>query len=570
MKIFEFHFNSTQERENVSQIFTHQPVNVYEKRGGFLFLAGEIEKSIPENKKFLEKICQNIKKSYYEKIKKPEKSFADTLKKTNQFLREEIKKENIHWLGNLNFAIAAIKKSELFYTQTGNVKTLLIRGGEITDISQHFDKQEIEPYPLKVFLSVVSGKVAQDDLIVIVNKETYSFFKEEGILDRLKKTLEIDEDKLKKIIPPSLKDKKMSGFCLLIALKNEENNKKVINKKTAKKIQWGRLIEKGSLKKKLKGKKVILIILLLFLIFTGLFLQQREKRKEEERIIYFQEQIKEAKSAEREKANLLLQDILKETDNKLIIEETKSLLNEINSLSVIKDPELLIEFSDDLLDLVYLNNELFFLSKDKICSMEKECLSLNFKTVTPHPLGVVSFSTPEEMTVIQNKEKKSFSISSIDFNYDEIYSYLQNLYFLDRDNCHILLYSYLGGLEWQEPEYWIEQGHPCHDLAIDGSIWVLRDSSIDLLYRQEHLESFDLEFYPEIKRPTQIKTRRELDYLYLLDPENKRIIITDKKAKMVKQFQSDKFDHLVSFEISEDGEKIWLVNKNKVYQIDLF
>ncbi len=114
MKIFELHFSPSEDQNVIFETFVHQPKNIYEKRGGYLFSAGELEKNIPENKNFLEKLHQCIKKNYYDNIKHPEKSLSNTLKKTNEYLAEQVKKENVHWLGNLNYAIASIKNSELF------------------------------------------------------------------------------------------------------------------------------------------------------------------------------------------------------------------------------------------------------------------------------------------------------------------------------------------------------------------------------------------------------------------------------------------------------------------------
>jgi len=65
----------------------------------------------------------------------------------------------------------------------------------------------------------------------------------------------------------------------------------------------------------------------------------------------------------------------------------------------------------------------------------------------------------------------------------------------------------------------------------------------------------------------KIFTSATLPYLYLLEPVQKRIIILDKKGQIVKQFQSQKFDNLLDFAISENGKTIYLLNGLKVYKI---
>ncbi len=571
MKIFELHFNPPEEEGDVFEITVHQPTNIYEKRGGTLFLAGELEKSVAENKNFLKKINQNIKKNYYSKIKNPEKALSNTIKSTNKFLAEQIKKENVHWLGNLNFAVFSIKNSELFYTKTGSIKTLLIRAGEITDLSQNFDNQEIEPYPLKVFLSMINGKLAENDLIIILNKKVYDLFEKEGILNKLKKIADLNENNLKKIIPSSLREKGIAGFSLLIYLKKDEEEKKIIKKKKAKKTSFSKylfpkklpgFLEKGKLKKKFKNKKLALIALLIFLIFFGFFLRQRRVKKYEEKISYFEEKITQAK--ELENPDPALRKLLKEADDKEITTKIKDILYEINNLVNI-EPKLLATFDQEIKEIAISGNNLYLLFEDEICSLEKECIRANYKTITPFAEGIIAFSDPENMAFIKNNELKEISIPPYDFSFNKLYSYYNNLYFLDKNNCSILFYPYSGNLEWQSPDYWIKQDKECSDLTIDGSIWTIKNDSIDLFYRSEFKENFTISTFPDVNKITQIKTKRNLDYIYFLDPEKERIIITDKKIKIAKQFQSEKFGNLSG--LATDGEKIWVANNNKVYEV---
>ncbi len=573
MKIFELHFNPKSEQGSVFETSSHKPVNVSEKRGGTIFLAGELEKSIPENKSFLQKLNEFIIKSYYNKIKNPEKSLSETLKKTNQYLAEQIKKENVHWLGNLNFTIGVIKNSEFFLTQTGNNKAFLIREGEITDISQNFDNQEIEPYPLKVFLSIISGQLAENDFILILNQEIYNIFKEENVLEKIKKLKDLNDDVLKEIIPKSIKNKRISGFALLILLKNNQNNtKKIIKKKSN---NFKSLISRKKellkipslLKRKFSRKKVILIILLFSIIFIGFSFHRKEKEQEQKTILYFEQKISETKNLEIKESNIILQNLLNETSDKEIIKEIEKNLQENNNLLIIENPELLINFEEKIENIVFVNDELYFIFPEKICSLEKNCLSLTSKLATNYLNGIISFSSPEKISFIEDKEIRNITIPFYKFNFDQIYSYYNNLYFLDKENCHIISYYSAGSFQWQKPEVWLNKNEPCQDLAIDGSIWILNKNSVDLFYKKEFIENFKIETFPEVQELKQIKTNKELDYLYFLEPKNQRIIITDKRGQIIKQYQSKLFNNPTNFEISPNGETIWLINNNKVYKI---
>ncbi|MDD5606474.1 MAG: hypothetical protein PHN37_01250 [Candidatus Pacebacteria bacterium] len=582
MRIFELHFNPDSEQGNIFETFVHQPTNIYEKRGGYFFSAGELEKSIPENKHFLEKLNACIKKNYYSNIQHPEKSLSNTLKKANEYLAEQVKKENVHWLGNLNYAIAAIKNSELFFTKTGSMKALLIRAGEITDLSQSFNNQEIEPYPLRIFLSIITGKLAENDLILILNKNIYELFEKEEILKRFKNITELNEEKINQLIPSSLKNKKVSGFCLLVFLKNhEDKSKKIINKKNndfkklnfsdffkrfsfkKKKLKIPNFLEKGILKKKFNKKKLILIFLLLFLIFVGYLFRQKEIQKNKQKTAYFQEQIIKAQELDTEEANIVLQELLTKTNDKNFIKEIEDILKNINNLEIV-EPKLLLSFEQNLSDIIYINNQLYLFFPNKACNLQKECTEIEYKLVTPYLNSFLAFLSPEKISFAN----EIYSIPSFDFNFDQIYSYYSSLYFLDKNNCSILFYQNLGNLNWQKPIYWIKQNHPCNDLAIDGSIWVLKDNSVDLFYQKELIQSFPINTFPAVNKLSQIETNKDTNYLYFLDPENKRIIITNKKLEIIKQLQSEKFDQLKKIAINKN--KMFIANKNKVYELELF
>lgn len=222
MQIFELHFNSKNKEERVFDSFVYEPENIYEKKLGSLYLVGELKNPLPQNSKFLDTLAGVIKGKYYTlSFRSPEKALSEGLRKVNEFLSEEIKRENVSWLGNLNFAVLSLKDFNLTFTKTGELKILLARGGQLTDIGKDLDLQEIEPYPLKVFFNIVSGKLVEDDVILILTKEVFDFFSQENILTKIAQG-GIDENKIKEILPPQLLNKgEITGICFLAVLKRE-------------------------------------------------------------------------------------------------------------------------------------------------------------------------------------------------------------------------------------------------------------------------------------------------------------------------------------------------------------
>src|SRR3989338_9221610 len=190
MQIFDLRFNPKLKEERSFASFIYEPENIYEKKLGSLYTVGELKNGLPGSHKFLDQINAVIKKNYYKiSFKSPEKALKQCLKKTNSYLGEELKKDNVQWLGNLNF------------TKTGELKVILIRGGQINDIGKGLDSQEIDPYPLRIFFNVVSGRLADNDIILALTKETFCFFESQNILTKIALCQEITSKKIKEIFP---------------------------------------------------------------------------------------------------------------------------------------------------------------------------------------------------------------------------------------------------------------------------------------------------------------------------------------------------------------------------------
>jgi len=226
MQIFELHFNPNLKKDQIFDSFVYEPENTYEKNLGSLYIVGELQNGLPQNSKLLDNLAKVIKKNYYTfSIKSPEKALSQCLKKANQFLADEVKKENVSWLGNLNLTAVSLSDLNLTFTKTGELKILLLRGGEIIDIGKNLDLKEIEPYPLKIFLNVISGKLIQDDKILVLTKEVFEFLFQQNLLVKIAETENINSKKIKEILPASLftKDEgsKISGICFLIVLATE-------------------------------------------------------------------------------------------------------------------------------------------------------------------------------------------------------------------------------------------------------------------------------------------------------------------------------------------------------------
>ena len=228
MKVFEFHFNPGDKDKLIFDSFCCVPENIYEKRMGGIFILGELKNPLPHNYRLLEKTAAVIKKEFYSKFQRThEQALKESLKRGNEFLSAEVARENTDWLGNLNFAIISLKNLDLNFTKVGLIKMFLIRGPHIVDIGSKLDSQEIEPYPLKVFNNIVSGKLGENDIILAFSEGIFPVLKniineiaKISPFDPVRKNFSngVDEKRLRDLI--RLKEKELadiSGAFVLIS-----------------------------------------------------------------------------------------------------------------------------------------------------------------------------------------------------------------------------------------------------------------------------------------------------------------------------------------------------------------
>ena len=409
MQFFELHFNPQKKEGLIFDSFCFEPGSIYEKRLGSFFVVGELKNVLPQNLKFLDNFATFLKKQYYSAPIKssPEASLKEALKKTNEFLEQIAKSGNVSWLGNFNLAILSLvtqskKYWELNFTKTGEIEILLLRKGQIIDIGKNLELSEIEPYPLKIFSNIVSGKLIENDIILVLTKEVFS-----GFGNLLEKIVPFEEKKFKEILKEKEKEfLKISGACLLCHLKEIPSGEqkiippmifrpkmekfsipqifspilKLIRLPLSSKILLGKIGAwksklsfpkfklKFSLPSKILLKKIwegkILILVLISFLIIGFFLFRGEKIKE---LQLSQEVLREAESKklkaegflilkDEKQASFLFQEAWEKTlpqtktgaplrkEALLLKEKIEEQLFLLNKLEKIKEPDLFFEF----------------------------------------------------------------------------------------------------------------------------------------------------------------------------------------------------------------------------------
>ena len=647
MQVFELHFNppgkgpsaknAGLETSRLFDSFCYQPENIYEKRLGGLYILGELKNATPKNSRFLKRISQLIKEKYYSNyLKSTEGALKESLRSLNDFLSQELKRDNTEWMGGLSLAILSLAPqsppwANLNLALSGDIKILLLREGQVFDIGKKLEGQEIEPYPLKVFSNIVSGKIYETDTIASFTKDASEAFQAEGLILKMAKEKELNDKKIKAILKPSKEELiKSSGICLLIRAQSEVRPKSIISfekklesfslPKTIKHFSVGlfqRLTDlKNALGNFIKNPKkmpainsgvlpkiVILILILVFLLAGGAFLNQRENRKEAQvtknALHNIDSKISQAEnliqSKKEEEANLLLQKTL--NDVSVIIKKNTPLakiaiaqrdligekLNKLNKVENVDKPSILFEFSGQKLKftpyrMALSSEDLYFYNplSDKIYRFE---IKKNKGTLIPAKNNIslalllqnsaLFFRKPKTIFLSKDNKIQEETVDLPNFNQAAIFG--SYIYFLDPNSGEIIKQSLPPK---NKKKSWLASETKkvigAKSIAIDGSIWILtKENKIDRYYRGQIKQTIDPNLFPAFQNPTKIWTNPSLPYIYCLEPQQKRLVILNKKGKVVKQYQSEKFNNLLDFAVSKGGKTIYLLNGSEVFNLPL-
>lgn len=648
MQVFEFHFNPKAKENLFFDTFCYEPKNLYEKKLGNLYAVGYLKNALPQNSHLLENLAQIIKEKYYISSSSSEKSFKDSLKKANEYLKKISERGDVSWLSNLSFAAVSLQDLKMNFTKIGDLNIFLLRKGQVIDIDQKLKFDDLDPYSMKIFGNIVSGKLAENDVIALLTKDVFKIFLEGNLLHKIAEASAFNQKRIKEILNERKEQLlKASGICLLIALTKEEsiNEKETIKEEkeatfSFKKLSFKlpkislkvpplpkpekllSLIKLPKLKFKMKNgrlplnKKVFLILALFFFLISGFFVFQRKESKQLEAYQKQLDQIENkinqgeallaisgTNSRSEKNANILLKSALDEISplvniihnlpnefaKKVSTVESNIInnLNKVNKLQIIENPELFIKFAPREFipqNIISSGNNLYLYtpySKNilKIDSDKKEEMiesSQKFDcAVALSNNSLLFFSKPNLLIPFKDNElKEPFLLSTPydNFYFDEVASYLSNLYFLDKKIGKIVKYSYVQDLSWGPPQLWLnpqtKTTSNIKSMAVNGSVWLLtKDDSIEHYHSGNFQEAIKLDIFPEQKDFSKIYTSLSLPYLYIMEPIQKRIIITDKSGKIIKQIQSPKFDTLLDFSVSKYGKTIWLLNGLELYKV---
>ncbi len=193
-------------------------------------------------------------------------------------------------------------------------------------------------------------------------------------------------------------------------------------------------------------------------------------------------------------------------------------------------------------------------------------------------LDIASYS--DRVFVLDNESVKEIGTSAStviekDWEADVfIYGFAGNLYVLDKSANQI--YRYAGsGDTFGSRQNWLSSSTKPNfsdttSWAIDGAVYVLTDTGRVQKFSQGSPQAFSINgVYPDTTTVDAIYSSDETEFVYILDKQNKRVVVLDKKGNYKAQYTSDEISNAESLVVSEADKEIIILTGDKLLSIEI-
>ncbi len=368
--------------------------------------------------------------------------------------------------------------------------------------------------------------------------------------------------------------------------------------------------------KSLSTPRKVLLVLVIVLVFvfaqTIVYRGKSQENKElttkyEDNIVQVEAKINEAKAdllmnneaGAREKlqnAENLLSEIpedssIYEEKGYDLADSLATQLDKLNNVENIDEPLQVADYSEinesiSLQALTLIGDNLYAFDADNDSVYQSELQTKQSKTVISGTDKITSVTKDSAATVLVARANGSFAqFNPVLEKYSEVtiesdsaptamFVYGPRLYALDAENNNIYKHAkdgdvYGAGTSWLASDK-IQVGD-AKSIAIDGAVYVLKsEGKVIKLYAGEKDKDFTLEeFSPALTSATKLYTDENTTNLYILDPNNNRLVVFTKDGDLVSQYTSDSFNDLKDMVVDEINKKVYLLAGTQVYQIEL-
>lgn len=108
------------------------------------------------------------------------------------------------------------------------------------------------------------------------------------------------------------------------------------------------------------------------------------------------------------------------------------------------------------------------------------------------------------------------------------------------------------------------------DMAVDGSVWLTTKDGQIMRYLQGQAQTFEIDGLAEpFNSPLQISTSDTHESIYVLEPEQQRVVILSKTGKLIKQIKSAPLSAATDIVVSDNPRMLFVLSGSTVYTIPL-
>lgn len=595
-----------------------------------LYMIGHLRQSLPQDENFLSDLAATIKSSQAKsKFKSFEKVLNSSLQAANEFLDQMQKQGNVSWMGNLDFAIFALREREFLFSKTGDISILLMRQGTFINLNE--DLKNIEPPSLqtRVFDNLVCGKLESGDAIFAatpqiakiankekINSEIAALINPENVafsVQTLEKIFSLRKDKFKETC----------GCCVLISLRDDlpESLCRSLGGGSSENLPAsGKIMPKifitGNDKIpeffKKRGRKIpikkaaVALAAVLATVFGANWLYSAyldkktgDYKNELKNISVKIDAAVLGGPENRQNAAQILDEAMRDLNAIKISSGGLSgrIMPEINALeSSIKEsfleingvtsvqPELVLQFNEAMPKNIVAAGEniIAFGNGGKkilvINNGQPRVLKTgdNFLIAAAQDSAAVLFAAPDTVTEFKNNElgdtvRLGLPRSGVDFYAMAAYS--GNLYFIDRETQNIIKYpkqgnKYGASLNWLQGNN--EKISGAVSIAVERNVWILNgNGSIAKYFSGKLLETYEPKYFPPLENPVKLAVSQNAENIFILDSGSGRIIILSNNGQIIKQLASGSLKGALDFAIDSAGKKALVLSQNQLLSLNL-
>ncbi len=227
------------------------------------------------------------------------------------------------------------------------------------------------------------------------------------------------------------------------------------------------------------------------------------------------------------------------------------------------------------------------LYKSDLSTEEKNSLTLIFISAKDELRKMISLNSGQIILFGQSgkayiynsatKEHEAYLLSP-EISIEKIQSlgrFLSNFYILNSQQGEIIKYPLssiqaetINGKSWlSQPEEGLKTAQ---SMAIDGAIYVLNSQgTITEYFQGKEVRQIPLKLNQQLSGNNKLFVESDFKHLYISDPENRRLIVLNRKGEIINQYVNKEFNRLSDFWVTGNEKEIYFLCEKKVFKLKL-